>query len=110
MRIQFWLVIATCLAMLGVMSGQNAPGSASQSPKIRTVTAFVRLDPHSYREQVTEALKLLRAARSEFNSAGYEVETIRITSQPFPEIVQGMSQAQALAFFREYDGIAEKEG
>ena len=53
---------------------------------------------------------MLRAAREQFVAAGYEVETIRITSQPFPEYVAGLTQEQALAFFREYDQQARQEG
>src|SRR5258708_19027420 len=91
------------------------PGSAQQSPEharptVRTVTAFVRLDRRNYREQVSNALKMLRAAKAEFTKAGYEVETIRITSQPFPEITKGLTADQALAFFQEYDRLAQKEG
>ena len=77
---------------------------------MRAVTAFVRLDRQNYRAQVTGALAMLRAAKSEFTNAGYEVETIRITSQPFPEIIRGLSAQQALDFFREYDKLAEQEG
>ena len=86
------------------------PAKAAPRPKIRTVTAFVRLDRQNYRAQVTGALAMLRAAKSEFTKAGYEVETIRITSQPFPEIIRGLSAQQALDFFREYDKLAEQEG
>src|SRR5436305_13370959 len=82
----------------------------AQQPKIRTVTAFVRLDRQNYRQQVTNTLTMLRAAREEFTKAGYEVETIRITSQPFPEIIKGLSPQQALDFYHEYDQLAQKEG
>ena len=87
---------------------------ASQSntpplPKLRTVTAFVRLDRANYQTQVAEALKMLRAARGAFTKAGYEVETIRITTQPFPEYTKGMSTQQAVAFFQKYDELAETE-
>jgi uncharacterized protein (UPF0210 family) len=92
--------------------GPPTPSShaAASRPKIRTITAFVRLERQSYRKQVEEALKMLRAAKAEFTGAGYEVETIRITSQPFPEYVQGLSDEQALDFFREYDRLARQEG
>src|SRR5437016_8720607 len=78
---------------------------AQQQPKIRTVTAFIRLDRQNYRQQITNALTMLRAAKAEFTKAGYEVETVRITTQPFPEIVKGLSAQQALDFYRDYDQI-----
>ena len=35
---------------------------------------------------------------------------IRITTQPFPEYTSGLSDDQVLAFFRDYDALAVKEG
>ena len=64
-------------------------------PKVRTVTAFVRLDRANYQAQVAEALKMLRAAKDALTKAGYEVETIRITTQPFPEYTKGLTADQA---------------
>lgn len=83
---------------------------AQSRPKIRTVTAFVRINRENYRQQVTAALTMLRAAKEEFTKAGYEVETIRITTQPFPEIIKGLTAQQALDFYHEYDQLAQKEG
>jgi len=79
-------------------------------PKIRAITAFIRLDRAHYEDQIQDTLKFLRAAKSAFEKSGYEVQTIRITTQPFPEYIQGMSTADALAFFRAYDALAVKEG
>ena len=103
---------AAFLLLLLLISG-TAPGQdpvAAQRPKVRTLTAFVRLDRASYRVQVEDALHMLRAAKAAFANAGYEVETLRITSQPFPEYVGGLTAEQALAFFRDYDQLARREG
>jgi hypothetical protein len=81
----------------------------AQKPKIRAVTAFIRLDRTNYESQIQETLKFLRSAKAAFEKSGYEVEGIRITTQPFPEYTQGMSTAEALAFFRAYDALAVKE-
>jgi uncharacterized protein (UPF0210 family) len=91
------------------LSAQNSSANPAL-PKIRTVTAFIRMDRQTYRDQVADALKMLKAARAEFINAGYEVETIRITTQPFPEITRGLTAQQALEFFHEYDRLAQKEG
>ena len=93
-----------------IASAQTTPSLAPSKPKIRTVTAFVRLDRANYRAQVAEAMKMLRAAKDAFTKAGYEVETIRITTQSFPEYTRGMSTEQALAFFQEFDKLAAQEG
>jgi uncharacterized protein len=89
----------------------DAPAAnASSLPKVRTVTAFVRLDRANYRAQLAEALKMLRAAKDALTKAGYEVETIRITTQPFPEYTRGLTADQAMEFFHAYDKLAQQEG
>jgi len=79
-------------------------------PKVRAVTAFVRLEREDYRARIAEALAVLRQARDAYQGAGYEVQTIRISTQPFPDYTQGLTVTQALAFFREYDRLARQEG
>jgi uncharacterized protein (UPF0210 family) len=106
-------IVALLLALLfsNARALQTSPTAKTPvQPKIRTITAFVRLDRSTYRAQVEDALKMLRAAKAEFAKAGYEVETIRITSQPFPEYTSGLSADQAVEFFRQYDRLALQEG
>ncbi|HEY1423207.1 MAG TPA: DUF711 family protein [Candidatus Acidoferrum sp.] len=87
-----------------------SPTSSTEvKPKIRTVTAFINLDSARYPEQVAETLQMLRRAKTTFESRGYEVETLRIATQPFPDYTKGMSKQQALQFFKDYDALAEKE-
>ena len=76
---------------------------------MRAITAFVKLDRAQYQQQVADTLKTLRAAKAAIEQGGYEVETIRIATQPFPEYIRGLSKEQALAFFRDYDALAMKE-
>src|SRR6478752_2371565 len=104
------LLALTFVAAMGRAQNAQPPAASPALPKVRTVTAFVRLDRATYRAQVAEALKLLRAAKAALNQAGYEVETIRITTQSFPEFTRGMSAEQALQFFRDYDKLAGQEG
>jgi uncharacterized protein (UPF0210 family) len=99
-----FLPLATSLAF------SQASSTNATVPKIRTVTAFVRLDRASYQAQVAEALKLLHAAKDDLTKAGYEVETLRITTQPFPEYTRGLTAEQALEFFHSYDKLAQQEG
>ncbi len=86
-----------------------APTSAQQKPKIRTITAFIRLDAGQYKQQVADTLKMLRNAQARFGLAGYEVQTIRITTQPFPEYTRGMSKPDALSLFHDLDALAKQE-
>jgi uncharacterized protein (UPF0210 family) len=99
------------LLLIAATTAKTAyPQAIAQKPKIRAVTAFIRLDRANYQPQIQETLKFLRSAKSALEKSGYEVEGVRITTQPFPEYTQGMSAADALAFFRAYDALAVKEG
>jgi hypothetical protein len=80
------VLLGTLLFAVGV-----AHSSAAEKPKVRTITAFIRLDTTQYKQQVTDTLKMLRNAKARFQLAGYDVETIRISTQPFPEYTRGMS-------------------
>src|SRR5215467_12712881 len=83
--------------------------TAAVKPKIRAVTAFINLDPGQYEQQVSETLQMLRRAKTTFESRGYEVQTLRIATQPFPEYTKGMTTQQAVEFFEKYDALAGKE-
>jgi len=87
-----------------------APSSAAEKPKVRTITAFIRLDTTQYKQQVADTVKVLRNAKARFDLAGYTVETIRISTQPFPEYTRGMSKQDTLAFFHDLDNLAKQEG
>src|SRR5438552_1418537 len=98
-------------ASLAAQQAAAKPGEGpSEKPKVRAVTAFVRLDRARYRAEIKEALAMLTKAKSTFEDAGYEVQTIRITTQFFPEYIKDLPREDALAFFREYDALAHKEG
>jgi uncharacterized protein (UPF0210 family) len=85
------------------------PATASErKPKIRTITAFVRIDSSQYRQQLEEALTVLRQAKTAFERGGYEVQTIRITTQPFAQYVGSRSAAEALDFFKSLDDLSKR--
>src|SRR5207248_7830582 len=46
-------------------------------PRIRTITAFINLDPAQYKQQVAETMTMLRRAKTIFESRGYQVQTLR---------------------------------
>lgn len=79
------------------------------NPKIRAVTAFINLDWHDYQRQIADALNLLHRAQVTFESRGYQVQTIRIATQPFPQYIQGMNTQQAVAFFKLLDALSEQQ-
>ena len=103
---------ATLLALIfncGVVRAQQKTSARLGNPKIRAITAFINLDRPRYQQDVADALKMLRRAQTTFESRGYQVQTIRIATQPFPEYTKGLTKEQAVAFFKEYDALAVKE-
>src|SRR3954453_21678482 len=83
--------------------------SAQSKPKVRAITGFVRLDHAQYQQQIADTLVVLREAKKQFEAAGYEVETVRITTQPLAQLVDGASDAEALAFLKSLDELSVKE-
>jgi uncharacterized protein len=105
-RVVFAVVLV--ISLQAVAQSSSAP-AASSNPKVRAITGFVRLDRPTYRKQITDALVVLRRAKAEFESSGYEVETLRLTTQPLAELVSGLSEEKALAFLAQLDDLSVKE-
>jgi uncharacterized protein len=89
----------------------TAPPAAADAakPKVRAITAFVRLDRSTYEAQIHEALTVLNAAKAEFARRGYETQTVRIVTQPFAELVKGQTDEEALAFLHALDDVSQKD-
>src|SRR5207245_1197003 len=101
-------------AVLLVVSMQLAAQTSSTSttssnPKVRAITGFVRLGTETYQKEIADALVVLRRVKAEFESYGYEVETVRLTTQPLAELVAGIPEDQALAFLARLDQLSVKE-
>lgn len=101
---------ASGLALLGVLASAllPAPARAAEKPKVRAITGFVRIDRRHYQEEVEAALKTLNEVREDLRKAGYEVQGVRICTQPFPEYIAGLPKQQALAFLRQFSDFAAK--
>jgi uncharacterized protein (UPF0210 family) len=80
-----------------------------RKPKVRALTGFVSIDRATYGKQIQDTLAMLRKAKSAFEKDGYEVQTIRITTQPFPQYTRGITKAEALEFFKKLDDLSKKE-
>jgi len=102
------LAVVLVISLQAVAQSSSAP-AASSNPKVRAITGFVRLDRPTYRKQIADALVVLRRAKAEFESSGYEVETLRLTTQPLAELVSGLSEEKALAFLAQLDDLSVKE-
>jgi len=115
-------IVAVLLALIFVNASLNAQqrtttpqktstqtAGAQEKPKIRAITAFVNLDRAQYKQQIFEAMNMLKRARTIFESRGYQVMTIRIATQPFPEYTKGLTKEQTIAFFKDYDALAAQD-
>lgn len=103
--------LAVAIVSLGAVAGSaQAPSKSVEKPKVRAITAFINLDRAQYQQQVADALKMLKYAKTVFETRGYEVQTIRISTQPFAEYIREMSDDEAVSFFRDYDTLAAQGG
>ncbi len=104
------IAVAFILSLSLQLAAQTASTStAASNPKVRAITGFIRLDRATSGKQIAEALVVLRKVKSEFEAAGYEVETLRLTTQPLAELVAGMTEEQALAFLAGLDQLSVKD-
>jgi uncharacterized protein (UPF0210 family) len=101
----FSLLCAVFIFISPAHAQRKAPPDPAR-PKIRAITAFINLDRTQYQQQIADAMTMLKRARTIFESRDYEVETIRISTQPFAEYTKGLTTEQALAFFKTYDDLA----
>jgi uncharacterized protein (UPF0210 family) len=113
------VIVALLLTIFsGPLRAQTPPAAVSshaQTPpepensKVRAITFFLNIDRADFQAQIADAYKSLRFARTVFESRGYTVQNLQIATQPFPEYIQGLDSAQALAFFQQLDALAAKD-
>src|SRR5467141_1570830 len=103
------VLVITLAGNSGILRAQGKTAPAQEKPRIRAITAFINLDRAQYQEQVADALKMLKRGQTILESRGYQVQTIRIATQPFPEYTKGLTAEQAVAFFKDYDALATRE-
>jgi uncharacterized protein (UPF0210 family) len=107
--IRFSIFLCAVLICISPATAQRKAPPDPAKPKIRAITAFINLDRTQYQQQIADTMKMLKYARTVFESRDFEVETIRISTQPFAEYTKGLTPEQALAFFKDYDALAAKE-
>jgi uncharacterized protein (UPF0210 family) len=103
-------IALAALCAFSQLAAQTRPvPAASSRPKVRAITGFVRIDSGKYEEQLAAALIVLRRAKAEFIARSYDVETVRLTTQPLAELIAGMPENDALAFLKKLDDLSVKE-
>ncbi|MEO8369861.1 MAG: DUF711 family protein [Candidatus Solibacter sp.] len=94
------------ILLLALLSIPFALGQAK--PKVRAITAFIRIDAAHLDAQIAETVQFLNAARDEYKASGFEVETIRVVTQPLANYTKGIKRADALALLKHYSELAIK--
>lgn len=100
------LLLILCLTLLVAGSVVAEDHVEKDRPKVRAITAFIRLDPADYKHQLAETVQTLNVAKRKFEQGGWAVETVRVTTQPFPEFVRGLSREKALSLLFDLDNLA----
>jgi len=100
--------VALLLLCIGLFAtGRISAGDRSQDrPKVRTITAFISLSTSDYKRELADTALALNTAKKKFEQKGWVVETIRITTQPFPEFLRGLPRSKALELLIELDNLA----
>src|SRR5216684_3628726 len=78
--------------------------------KIRTITSGINLKNTSDLVSVESAISFLQRAKKKFEAEGYEIQTLRIATQPFPEYLNGKTRSEALADLKKIDEVATANG
>jgi uncharacterized protein (UPF0210 family) len=97
-------------ALLLSLAAASFVFAADSRPKVRAITAFIKIDAAHLDAQLNETVAFLNSARDEYKSAGFEVQSIRVVPQPLASYTRGMSHADALALLRKYGDLAAKFG
>jgi uncharacterized protein (UPF0210 family) len=92
------LLIAFALTTICAVPLRAAETTAR--PKVRAITAFIDIDAANHREQLKDAAGFLGTVRTAVIAAGYEVQTLRVSTQPFPEFTRGLDDDAARALMR----------
>jgi len=91
---------------LAVFALASLAWGADSRPKVRAITAFIHIDAQNYVTQIEGTMQFLNGAREAYRGAGFEVEGVRIVTQPFTQYIAGMKREEALAFFRKLNDLA----
>ena len=85
---------------------EPAASVPARSFRIRAVTAGVPLTGASAPRELETAVAFLRQARAALEAEGYEVQTVRLASQPLAEYLSDWSSEEALEVIRQMDDVA----
>src|SRR4051812_6255275 len=86
-------------------AGQTKPAAKTHPFRIRTITAGVNLESPSDLKTIESAIEFLARARKKYEAEGYEIQTVRIATQPFSQYLNGKSRTDALEGLKKIDAV-----
>ncbi|HKR33750.1 MAG TPA: DUF711 family protein [Steroidobacteraceae bacterium] len=95
--------------MTDLLAASNDP-SAAKPLRVRTITTGIELSPRGESQRLESALDFLAAAKRSFVNAGYEVQTLRIATNPWLAGASPRDRQQLLARVQELDKIVAEHG
>lgn len=110
MKQNTFLVILLFYTLIFYLSIANTFGQEKKLFQIRTITAGVSLTDLSDTASIESAIQFLLEAREEFKSKGYEVQTLRIATQPLYQYLNGKTYEEALPYLIRLDNLVKKDG
>lgn len=102
-RYKFGLFVSLLIA--GVACAQE-----QKSFHIRTITAGISLKSLSDTTAVIGAIDFLKETEREFMEKGYEVQTLRLSTQPLYKYMNGKSYDEAIPYLAAIDRLVSKSG
>lgn len=78
--------------------------------KIRSITCFYHPGLPTAAKDLQKMGRLAQEAARHFNEAGYEVQTTRLASVPFPELLPDLNEERAVRLARELEAQSAGEG
>lgn len=78
--------------------------------RVRTITAGVELTPAFELDRVERAVGFLTRTKRVFEAAGYEVQTLRVATNPVVAALSSAARAKALDSLRRIDELVNSQG
>jgi len=98
------IVVFLALMLSAAVFGQEP----KHNFRIRTITAGITISSLTDTASILEGIEFLKQARKEYIKAGYEVQTIRISTQNLHEYLGDMTMEQAIPYLKKFDAIARR--
>lgn len=96
------------ISSLPLFSSPGLTFAMNHNFRIRTITAGVSFNPKHGLDDLEHAFRFLSKAKTTYENAGYQVQTIRIATQPVAEYLPDWKSDSSIKKIEEMDGFARE--